>query len=305
MKKQFLAMALALALGCGSFLGFLSGGETMTVQAATVSGGDASSGNTPGGTVSGGDASSGNTSGGSTSSGNTSGGSTSSDNTSGGSASSSSASSEAASDTVAVSSGEVLTSASAAIVTSITPAVIRTPQTQLNAAAAGAVGGLKAGQYAQVSIGDSQCGEQARQAVTNAASAVNGKVAAYLEITLDICKAGETPQNVTQLSAPVEFTLGAPADIDGNQYDFAVVRLHGDGQVDILPDLDSDPATITFQTDRFSVYAVIYGPKGAFKSTGKDRVPKTGDSSIPVLPFAVTGAVCAAAAVVLRRKEQG
>ena len=173
------------------------------------------------------------------------------------------------------------------------------------AAAAAAVGGLKEGQYAAATVGNSSCGEQARQTVTNAASSVNGKVAEYLEITLDILnKEGETVQNVTQLSAPIEFTLGAPENIDGNQYDFAVVRLHGDGKVDILPDLDSGPATITFQTDRFSVYAVIYGPKGSFKTSGKDRVPKTGDSAIPVLPIAAAGASCAAAAYALKKKEQ-
>lgn len=207
-------------------------------------------------------------------------------------------------DIVTSSSGEVMKSAAAANVTSSIPAVVRTSQADLSAAAAGAVGGLKEGQYAMVNIGDSQCGELARQAVTNAASSVNGKVASYLEITLDICKEGEAPLNVTQLSSAVEFTLGTPADIDGNQYDFAVVRLHGDGRVDILPDLDSDPATITFQTDRFSVYAVIYGPKGSFKSSGKDNVPKTGDSAIPAVPFAIVGGICAVAALLQGKKAR-
>ena len=207
--------------------------------------------------------------------------------------------------TVTTSSGGTVTSAASVNVTCAVPAVIRTPQSAVNAAAAAAVGGLKEGQYAAATVGNSSCGEQARQTVTNAASSVTGKVAEYLEITLDILnKEGETVQNVTQLSAPIEFTLGAPENIDGNQYDFAVVRLHGDGKVDILPDLDSDPATITFQTDRFSVYAVIYGPKGSFKTSGKDRVPKTGDSAIPVLPIAAAGASCAAAAYALKKKEQ-
>lgn len=256
---------------------------------------------------------SGSTDNGSTDNGSTDNGSTDSGSTDNGSTDSSAAgtekgdndSGESTVTTVVTSSGETMSSAAAVNVTGSTPAVVRTPQGAVNAAAAAAVGGLKEGQYAAATVGDSSCGEQARQAVTNAASSVNGKVASYLEITLDICREGEMPQNVTQLSAPIEFTLGAPAGIDGNQYDFAVVRLHGDGRADVLPDLDSDPATITFQTDRFSVYAVIYGPKGSFKASGKDRVPKTGDSAIPVLPIAVAGAACGAAACALRKKEQG
>ncbi len=210
-----------------------------------------------------------------------------------------------ANDTVTTSSGETLTSSAAINATAFIPAVVRTPQGAVTAAAASAVGGLEEGQYVTATVGDSQCGELARQAVTNAASSVNGKVAAYLEITLDICDPkGGVVRNVEQLSTPIEFTLAAPEGIDGSQYDFAVVRLHGDGKAEILPDLDNDPATITFQTDRFSVYAVIYGNKGAFGGSGKDSVPKTGDRAIPILPFAAAGAVCAVAATVLRRKTQ-
>jgi len=210
-----------------------------------------------------------------------------------------------ANDTVTTASGETLISAAAINATASIPAVVRTPQSEVTAAAASAVGGLEEGQYAAAAVKDSQCGELARQAVTNAASSVKGKVAAYLEITLGICdpEVGVI-RNVEQLSTPIEFTLAAPEGIDGSQYDFAVVRLHGDGRADILPDLDNDPATITFRTDRFSVYAVIYGDKGAFGGSGKDNVPRTGDRSIPILPFAAAGAACAAAATILRRKAQ-
>lgn len=211
----------------------------------------------------------------------------------------------AGNDTVTTSSGGVLASSAAVNVTGGASAVIRTSQSAVNAAAASAVGGLKEGQYVVATVGDSACGGLARQAVTNAAGSVNAKVASYLEITLDVCnQGGGVAQNVTKLSAPIEFTISAPADIDGSRYDFAVVRLHDGGQVDILRDLDNDPATITFQTDRFSVYAVIYGDKGAFSKTGKDSVPKTGDGTLPVLPFAVTAAACVAAVCILKRKER-
>lgn len=191
----------------------------------------------------------------------------------------------------------------------VTSFAVATPKPSVNAAVGLSAAKMEAGQYVMVTVADSQCGELARQAVTNAASAVSAKLAAILEIDVDILSAnGATVEEIMQLASPVELVVSAPSGIDGNQYDFAVVRLH-DGKTDILPDLDSDPKTITFTTDKFSVYAVVYGEKGsfdAFKATAakKDSVPKTGDSYPAVLPFAAAGIVCAAAAAVLLKKKK-
>lgn len=38
---------------------------------------------------------------------------------------------------------------------------------------------------------------------------------------------------------------------------FAVIRVH-DGKAQLLPDLDSNAETITIETDRFSIYAIVY-----------------------------------------------
>uniref|UniRef100_UPI004055B0F2 hypothetical protein n=1 Tax=Acetatifactor sp. TaxID=1872090 RepID=UPI004055B0F2 len=169
---------------------------------------------------------------------------------------------------------------------SVVSATVTTAQASFNAAVGLTADMIAQGQSVNIVIANSQCGELARAAVNNAAAALNASVAVILEIDVNIVAAnGAVLNDVTELSAPIEFVISTPV-IDGNpaDYDFAVVRLHSDGEVTILPDLDQDPATITFATDRFSVYAVIYGEKGAFDAfrtaPAKDNVPKTGSESV-------------------------
>ncbi|MCI9337233.1 MAG: hypothetical protein HFH93_06800 [Lachnospiraceae bacterium] len=139
-------------------------------------------------------------------------------------------------------------------------------------------------------------GEEAKQALTNAAISRGAKMAYAFELNMNLTGRPGVDK-VTRLSSPVTFVMAAPADIDGNTYDFAILRAH-DGVISVLPDLDNDPATITFATDRFSAYAVIYGEKGTFKTlaqnSAKDSVPKTGDELPVAVPVTVT--VCLAAA---------
>ena len=116
----------------------------------------------------------------------------------------------------------------------------------------------------------------------------------YLEI--DITKyVDSTATIVTQLSKAVKITLAIPEDLLGGKT-YAVVRVH-DGKAEILADIDDDPATITFLTDKFSAYAVVYvedeiatPPDDTTKpddTTDNDVPPATG-STLPVIPFVVT-----------------
>ena len=44
-------------------------------------------------------------------------------------------------------------------------------------------------------------------------------------------------------------------------YQLAVIRVYGEdgiGKADLLKDMDSDPATVTFSSDKFGVYAFVY-----------------------------------------------
>lgn len=70
--------------------------------------------------------------------------------------------------------------------------------------------------------------------------------------------------SINQTLKPIRITIMIPqAYLDqSNGREFAVIRSHvnADGTIttDILKDLDDDKATITFETDRFSIYTLIY-----------------------------------------------
>ena len=320
-RKTITALAIALALAVmpfgGHFATFATASSNNTVdsESGTVSGNDTTPG---GGTVSGNDTTpggdTGTTPGGDT--GTTPGGDT--DTTPGGTASGSSVSASqdrftGVAVTVTNSLGETLVSSIGTVNTSssVSSVAMATSRTNVNAAAGLTSDMAAAGQSVILTVADSQCGELARQAIQNAAASLRSSVAAILEIDLDIYQAnGALEREVTQLSSPVQIVISTPSNVENPaNYDFAIVRIH-DGVVDILPDLDNDSQTITFATDRFSVYAVIYGEKGSFDAFAasaagvRDSVPKTGETYPVVIPFALTGIALAGVAVVLGRKKQ-
>ncbi len=81
-------------------------------------------------------------------------------------------------------------------------------------------------------------------------------VAQALDITM-ILSVGGVTSKVEQLIKPVRFVIEIPESMQNEERKYAVIRLHN-GEAEILPDLDSDPATITIETDRFSSYTLAY-----------------------------------------------
>ena len=117
------------------------------------------------------------------------------------------------------------------------------------------------------------------------------------EWTLDLTMmAGET--RVSELSAPVRFTIQAPAGSNTSN-DFKIVRVHG-SEVTTLSDLDNDPATITFETDKFSSYTVV--------EVTLVQSPKTGEekhlAKFLVIMFAVSILGIGGVTIVSRRKRK-
>ena len=89
---------------------------------------------------------------------------------------------------------------------------------------------------------------------------------------------GGNVENVTEFPRPIKITLSIPEDVRGAGREFSVMRLHnngiGDTEVSVLEDLDDNPDTVTFETDRFSTYAIIYGGEGANNSTSSLQKPE-------------------------------
>ena len=118
---------------------------------------------------------------------------------------------------------------------------------------------------------------EAKQTVTETAAGLNGdfKVGMYLDLSV-IKTIGGNSKTVANLTAPVKVSVVLPESlINTNRAlyrQYKVVRIHGD-QVDVL-DAEFDAATkkLSFYSDKFSTYAVVYSDSAV-------TAPMTGDSA--------------------------
>ena len=168
---------------------------------------------------------------------------------------------------------------------------------------------LPADQYAEVKM-ENGVSDNARNLIDSVADARGVKVASAMEIYIQATTSNGAPAGtVSEFSAPIEFTVQVPSDINENDYDFAMIRIH-DGKADILPDIDDDPKTITFRTDKFSAYAIVYGEKGSFgnvkNSAGAKNLssPKTYDNTYALFSLAMVFTVLTAVSYVFCKKTE-
>ncbi len=89
----------------------------------------------------------------------------------------------------------------------------------------------------------------------------NFEIGDFFEIVLMKTTQGST-QMVTELDTPMTVVMNIPQNLKADGRAYCIMRAHqmSDGSIDIsfLADTDSDPNTVTFQTDRFSSYALVY-----------------------------------------------
>ena len=103
------------------------------------------------------------------------------------------------------------------------------------------------------------------------------QVGQYLDISL-FKVTGEKRSPVTKTAGKIRLTLTLPERLTGNKKnisrEFALARVH-EGKISVLQDLDTDSATVTADTDCFSVYAIVYKVAAG---TG-EIPPDTGDQT--------------------------
>ncbi len=107
---------------------------------------------------------------------------------------------------------------------------------------------------------------------------------------------GVDETQITELKKPLTLTIKIPEAFRKSNRSFYIIRVH-DGKIDILKDLDNDPDTVTFETDKFSVYTLAYENVSIStkneettteivttetvtteNTTGNDVTPSTGDN---------------------------
>jgi hypothetical protein len=153
------------------------------------------------------------------------------------------------------------------------------PRWMLNAAAGLTEEERQQDVYIETKIKNSACGPLARQALEDMAKLLNAKISNILDISVvKYGKNGAPLEQLTTLKQKIRLSLITPPGIDATTHDFAILRLH-DGKVEILFDLNSTDNVITFESDQFSDYAIIYADKGSFSVLSKElrKSPSTGE----------------------------
>lgn len=101
-------------------------------------------------------------------------------------------------------------------------------------------------------------------------------VAMYLDLNVQIKADNAVLGNITKLNEPITFTVMVPEKLMAEGRNFYIIRVHDDEVKKIVPDQKGN--VLTFGTDRFSTYAVIYEDKKVEEGgTTPDPKPETPD----------------------------
>jgi len=121
----------------------------------------------------------------------------------------------------------------------------------------------------------------------------DNSLAQYLDISL-IKNVDGVETEITETNAPIRITIDIPESYRLANRTFEIIRVH-EGVATVLPDLDTNPDTITFETNLFSTYAIAYNDA--------DVNPGTGDNT-QLSMFAALALVSLAAAVYFSKKNK-
>ena len=115
---------------------------------------------------------------------------------------------------------------------------------------------MKLAKGGHVDISVSLSGVDQADAVTERLmkNAVGQKPVQYFDLTM-LKTAGGFTERVNETPTTMEVVIEIPDEIYEEGKTYSVLRVH-QGELSILPDLDDNPKTITFRTDRFSAYAI-------------------------------------------------
>ena len=121
--------------------------------------------------------------------------------------------------------------------------------------------------------------ENVEQAVERSLSEEGRELAFHLDINLvkSVDGSEAAVHSIAQTGEALQFSVEVPDRLASEGREFSVLRFHerDDGSIEVaeLSDIDDDPSTVTFETDRFSVYSLVYRDA----SVGPDNPPASND----------------------------
>lgn len=107
------------------------------------------------------------------------------------------------------------------------------------------------------------------------------QIGQYLDVSL-FKVIGEKQYEIIKTAGSIRIAFKLPEDLiekdKRTTREFVVLRLH-EGQMSVLQDMDTDPTSVTVDTDRFSAYAIAYKDITETGSTGNDDQVKSPDKT--------------------------
>jgi len=113
----------------------------------------------------------------------------------------------------------------------------------------------------------------------------------FVDLAVEIyTSSGEKLGNYNELSETLTFTVNIPEGIDTEGKTFVIIRVHN-GEVTILDTVMNEDGTLSFETDKFSTYAIAYREFVNKVNIEEVEIPLTNGNSNFGLIFALVGAL--------------
>lgn len=133
-----------------------------------------------------------------------------------------------------------------------------TPKAEINAAF-----GLANGEIATIVACDSRAGDAAKKSLSDAAAALGVGMGPMFDFA-GMATSAKGSRTIGTFSQNISIVAGIPASMRMEGVEYAMIRVIPGGQVDVLVDIDTDPNTITFNTNASGVYMLVAAPAGYF-----------------------------------------
>ncbi len=143
------------------------------------------------------------------------------------------------------------------IATAVNGVAVTSPVASVNAAIGLTQADVDAGTNARFFICNS-ANKEMKAALQSAAAAAGKTVGAYLNIDLYTITKKGTVTAIRNTAEPITMTFGLPGRIANAGSSVSVICIDKDGKSVVMEDTDTDPKTLTVNTNVFGVYAIVY-----------------------------------------------
>lgn len=118
----------------------------------------------------------------------------------------------------------------------------------------------------RLNVSDGACGPAARNALIGTALALGASEVKTLDMDLEkYVRNSGWSEDIAGTTGRIRVCIALPAGCDPTK-DYAVLCLKDGGTVEVLGDLDPNPATITVDSDYFDMFMIVAAPAGTFNA---------------------------------------